>query len=89
LISDKRIDLNVYKDGSDLLNEEEIKSGDENSDIKAESSDIKQSSCCGSSNACNLKENWNVDEQQRSKAVSDINFNEWVGQSSTKCSPTD
>jgi hypothetical protein len=83
LIVDKNIDLNVYKDGSDLLNDEEIKSGERSSDIKGAASNVKHPSCCGSSNTPNSKENCNFNEQQRLKLAADVDFNEWVGKFST------
>jgi hypothetical protein len=74
MIVDKHIDLNVYKEGADLLNKDELQAG---------GGEIMQSLCCGPSNTATSEEKargGDGSEGKLSKLIANTDFNEWVGE---------
>lgn len=74
MIVDKHIDLNVYKEAKSSDTTDELKPEDKTPETK----DEMRLSCCGSSNAAQVNKE-NIDQLERSKVISDMDFNDWVG----------
>jgi hypothetical protein len=90
MIVDKHIDLNFYKEGTDFLNQDEVKAGEGSSDIKAGVGDDVRPSCCGPRSAVTPKEKAGcaipiASGPQLSKLIAGTDFNEWVGESLMPC----
>ena len=74
MIVDKHVDLNVYKEGADLLNKDELQAG---------GGENMRSLCCEPSNTATSEERARcVDGSQEklSKLIANTDFNEWVGE---------
>jgi len=75
LIVDKHIDLNVYKEAKNL--EDDSPKRSEYKGLNT-SHDVRPS-CCESGNSSSLNK-MKEDRSQNLQSVSDIDFNDWVGQ---------
>ena len=87
MIVDKHIDLNVYKDGTDLLNEDQLKIAGG----KAGVGENIQQSCCGAGNTAAPEEKKSgcgiatASGAELSKLIADTDFNDWVGECLILC----
>lgn len=90
MIVNKHIDLNVYKEGTDSLNKDELQAGEGCSGIMAGGGENMRSSCCETSNTATSEEKAGCgisdgSEGKLSKLIVDTDFNEWVGECRMLC----
>jgi hypothetical protein len=88
MIVNKHIDLNVYKEGADLLNKDELQAGEGCSSIMAGGGENMRSLCCRPSNTSTSEEKARCGDGSKenlSKLISDTDFNEWVGECRMLC----